>query len=698
MRQFPACSVSFSRDGKYFVTRGGYGTKYEVRTTVYETLTGEKVRTFVMPDNGAGPAGGYSGVAVFSPDGQYVLTGGADGILRLMDIGTGRVARTFEGHGASQYGGINSISFSPDGNRFLSSGYYDDYVILWDFRTGKALRRITGFRGMFGRHVLSVGFSPDGKTAAFLVMLTVKLFDTTSWQEIPVALDFEAEIKITQAVDPAQVVFSPDGNRIFVNTGDAATRIFDTATGDQIAVMVGFDNGEWVFITSEGYYNTSVNGARDLRVSVGNNEYDVEKFYDVFYRPDIVMAKLKKEDINGLVTITMEDAIKEPPPFVTFTAVPEKTDQSKIKVCYEVKDTGGGVGELRLFHNGKLIYSDGYYKELATSSSDKIQLADVNSRAIYEDLRGISLEGRKNPALPPSRPKGSLYKDCREIETVPGENEVSVSAFNRNNTVQSPVKSATFRSTVTPETPRLYILSIGIDQYKDATVNLKYAAKDAKEIEEKLRAQASTLYRPQNIHCALLTNRQATKTNIVRKIDEFAKLVKPQDGFILFVAGHGVLMQNQYYMITHDYSGTANQDSMISSNEIVEISKTIKSLSQLLIFDTCHAGGVDYIISGLYDARMSVLAKKMGLHIYASSSDKQSAIDGFKGNGLFSYTLLDALDNNKRADTNSDGRVGLVELGSYSKRATTDISQGLGHKQTPVIINFGKDTPLYRLK
>jgi hypothetical protein len=26
-------------------------------------------------------------------------------------------------------------------------------------------------------------------------------------------------------------------------------------------------------------------------------------------------------------------------------------------------------------------------------------------------------------------------------------------------------------------------------------------------------------------------------------------------------------------------------------------------------------GGVDYIVSGLYDARMSVLAKKMGLEI-----------------------------------------------------------------------------------
>lgn len=70
-------------------------------------------------------------------------------------------------------------------------------------------------------------------------------------------------------------------------------------------------------------------------------------------------------------------------------------------------------------------------------------------------------------------------------------------------------------------------------------------------------------------------------------------------------------------MLTHDYDGNISDTNLISSNEFVEISKKIKSLSQLFIFDTCHAGGVDIIVSGLYDASMSVLAKKMGLHIYA---------------------------------------------------------------------------------
>jgi len=158
------------------------------------------------------------------------------------------------------------------------------------------------------------------------------------------------------------------------------------------------------------------------------------------------------------------------------------------------------------------------------------------------------------------------------------------------------------------------------------------------------------------------------------------------------------LLQNQYYVLTHDYNGAVGDYSMISSNEIVEASKKIKSLSQLFIFDTCHAGGVDTIVSGLYDARMSVLAKKMGLHIYASAGDRQSAMDGYKGNGLFTYTLLDGLNNNREADKNKDGNVTIVGLGEYSKNATTRISKEIGQTQTPLIINFGKDSPLYKLR
>ncbi|KAF0143813.1 MAG: hypothetical protein FD156_2377, partial [Nitrospirae bacterium] len=426
--------------------------------------------------------------------------------------------------------------------------------------------------------------------------------------------------------------------------------------------------------------------------------YSVDSFYDVFYRPDIVTAKLRGDDIKDLITITMKDAIKSPPPVIEISPIASTPSSPKTKVCYNVKSTGGGIGEIRLFHNGKLIESDGYYKDMAKTTSDKTGLIALNSNTIYDDMRSVKIKEKAEISQITTKSKGESFNDCKEIGAVSGENEISITAFNKDNTVQGYVQTAKFNSTIKQEEPHLYILSIGIDQYKDSTINLKYAVKDSKDIEDKILKQAETLYKPHNIHYQLITNTEANKANITNKINELSKIIKPTDSFVLFVAAHGVLLQNQYYMLTHEYDGKVNKGTMISSNEIVEMSKKIKSLSQLFIFDTCHAGGVDYIVSGLYDARMSVLAKKMGLHIYASANSKEAAMDGYNGNGLFTYTLLDGLNNKKEADKNKDSKISLVELGEYTKQTTTEISKKIGHSQTPLIINFGKDNAVYSLR
>jgi WD40 repeat protein len=539
----------------------------------------------------------------------------------------------------------------------------------------------------------SLSFSPDGGS---VFIVGDRILDVKTGERVTALSHAWKGFKVLTH-NPVSGQYHPNGRYVLMTLADATVRIYDAKTGEEVAMLIGFEDGEWLVITSEGYYNSSEKGAHYLSVKVGETSYTVERFYDVFYRPDIVAAKLRGEDVRGLVTITMKDAIKSPPPDVEITPLQE-TDKAKVKICYQVKSAGGAIGEVRLFHGGKLIKSDGYYREVAKSTGEATHLAALNSRAIYEDIRGLSIKSKADVIPITSQSKGEVFKDCEEIDAIPGGNEVSVAAFNGNNTVQSSIKTIHFNSRVPPQDAHLYILSIGVDEYEENSVNLKYAMKDAKDLGEKLKAQAGTLYKPENVHYMLLTNREATKANILRQVDELARIIKPNDSFIFYEAGHGVLLQNQYYILTHDYNGRVSGSTMISSNEIVEMSKKIKSLSQLFIFDTCHAGGVDYIVSGLYDARLSVLAKKMGLHIYASASDKQAALDGYKGNGLFTYSLLQGLNNNKEVDKNSDGKVSLVELGGYVRQATADLSKEVGHSQTPFVLNFGQDTPIYQLR
>jgi len=629
-----------------------------------------------------------------SPDGKYGISSSFDKTARIWDLETGQELQRLIGHeGTFREGMVNYAKFSPDGKYALSGGS-DKTLRLWDVETGKLIRTFRGHTDV----IYSVAFSSDGKLALSSSWdATVRLWNVATGETVKVFTGHSQGLK--SSFDPGvyRASFAND-NRYALSVGDASLRVWDIASGQEIAMMVSFEDGEWLTVTPEGYYNSSPLGHKYLRLLMDEKAYGMEQFYDVFYRPDIVAAKLRGEDISGLVTITMQDAIKSPPPVVEFTFINNNTDQSKVKACYQVKSTGGGIGEVRLFHNGKLIQSDGYYREVAKSAVEKMQLASLDSKSIYRDMRDVSVKGRIDTGNVTSKSKGDIFEDCKDIDAVPGDNEISVIAFNGSNTVQGYMKTINFNSKTKAGDSHLYILAIGIDQYKETNVNLKYAVKDAKDLEEELKNQSATLYKPYNIHYELLTDLEATKANITNKIDTLAKTIKPKDSFILFVAGHGVLLQNQYYMLTHDFNGEVSDANMISSNEIVEMSKKIKSLSQLFIFDTCHAGGVDTIVSGLYDARISVLAKKMGLHIYASASDKQSAMDGYKGNGLFTYSLLDGLNNNKEADKNNDGTVTVVGLGEYSKKMTTNISKEIGHSQTPLIINFGKDSPIYKLQ
>src|SRR5205809_715185 len=89
----------------------------------------------------------------FSPDGSKVLSGALDNTLKLWDVSSGRILRTFGGHADA----VNSVAFSPDHSKLLS-GSSDKTLRLWDANSGQLLRTFKGHSDT----VNSVAFSPDG--------------------------------------------------------------------------------------------------------------------------------------------------------------------------------------------------------------------------------------------------------------------------------------------------------------------------------------------------------------------------------------------------------------------------------------------------------------------------------------------------------------------------------------------------------
>ena len=506
------------------------------------------------------------------------------------------------------------------------------------------------------------------------------------------------------------------------------------------SVVVG-GGGQLLISIPEGWFTSDAIGLI-YGASVVNamRAWPLIQYLDVFHRPDIVRAKLRGEDIRPLIgDLTIEKALLSPPPKVEVGRVTEATDASRLKIPYTITPEAGGVAEVRIFQNGKLISSDGTYKDapgkayapVGGKSAVASRYAEANlqrNAKLIEPVNGGTTSKLRDQLIVRGSPEKKCTPDkagdpCKgeiEVDVIPGEeNTITVVAFNRDNTIQSVPASISFKSNLAKEEPHLWVIGVGINNFANIS-KLNNAKKDAqdfvcayagRESVSKLgmscneEGKAKSLFKMQNIHNVdALFDAQATKNSILGALDKVAQQAKPGDTFVWFVASHGMMDANSNFgIVTYDTqclnSNCTDIKGYLTSNDILEASKKIKAMKQLVVLDTCHSGGLDSKLSGLYDARVSLLAKNMGLHLYASAQATESAQDGKPGtNGTFTAQLLEGIKG--AAPKNSEGQISVMTLGQYAKQKTIDVTQPKsGAKnalpaQTPVIQHFGQDAGL----
>lgn len=95
--------------------------------------------------------------AVFGPQGNVILTGADDGLVRLWRLDGQAEPVVLAGHTAE----VRSVAFSGDGKAVASAGD-DQTVIVWDSLTGAETARLVGHTG----RVTTVAFGPDAKIAS----------------------------------------------------------------------------------------------------------------------------------------------------------------------------------------------------------------------------------------------------------------------------------------------------------------------------------------------------------------------------------------------------------------------------------------------------------------------------------------------------------------------------------------------------
>ena len=86
----------------------------------------------------------------YSPDGRRIASCGADRFMKIFELESGKLVRTFEGHTHH----VLSVSWRADG-RALATGGADKLVKIWNSVDGSQLKTIQGF----GKEVVSLQFA-----------------------------------------------------------------------------------------------------------------------------------------------------------------------------------------------------------------------------------------------------------------------------------------------------------------------------------------------------------------------------------------------------------------------------------------------------------------------------------------------------------------------------------------------------------
>jgi uncharacterized caspase-like protein len=615
----------------------------------------------------------------FSADSRSLVAGSDDSKskpwIRAWDLETGRPTRAYM---LPETDGIGSaknypFTFSPDG-RWLALPF-----LAWDHREKNSSintaaivdaasgRLVLSLQADLGSYVVVLRFSPDGKTlyVGSNSRESVGIWDTGSGSHVR---DLEGN-----AGTPQSIQFSPDGRRVVIGNSNGTSGVWDTASGERLAITLHASSGEWVTMTPEGFFTASEKGAELLHVVTGFETIGIDQVYQALYRPDLVREKIAG-DPRGLVreaagrldlTKVMQSGAA-PRVHIVSPASGDSSPTDELTVEVEVAEQGGGIGKVEWRVNGLTL--------------------------------GVEERGLARLDAPATGPPAPL-KLRRSLALEPGDNVIELVAYNARNLIASEPARTTVKwdgaQATTP--PRLHVLAVGVNDYWDSRLRLSYAVPDAKALAEAMKKAGAPLY--QSVEVTTVLDGEVTTNNLDKVFAAVAQNVRPRDVFVFFLAGHGKTVDGKYYFLPQDFR-YEGEDSIVKrgvdQDRFQAWFARIAARKSILLYDTCESGSLtgDRVAQRGIErvAALDKMTRAMGRTVLSASTEDAPALEGYRGHGVFTYAVLDALN---AADDNGNGLIEVTELASHIDQKVPDLSyEAFKLRQVPQMKIVGSNFPL----
>lgn len=600
----------------------------------------------------------------FSPENdQLILVFGMSKVPQLLDVKTKKIIE-LKGHGSwvyrAHFNGGELITTSRSGK-----------IFVWDRVTNALEKQIDAHSD----RVSHMTFTPDRKCFATGSRdQKIRIWHAETYECLFTLSGHQGWI--------TSLCFNDTGDQLLSTSKDGSWAVWDVRNGKELyrQYILQKDGFRSLLLLPDNYYMDQGRAVHELSYLIDNEVYSFEQFDLKYNRPDIVLERLGY-------------------------ASPEKIEQ--YRKAYEKRLQKMGFKE-------EMLKSDFHLPETKIVNAE--ELAMITAKG-YTDLN-VHLSDTKYPldrinlwvnSVPIYGVDGISLRDrmVQEFDTTihillnEGQNKIEVSVLNQAG-AESYKETVTVECTKKAPKPNLYFVGIGVKDYADESMNLKYSDKDIADV-AKLYAKNSNYGK---VFIDTFLNTSVTKA-ILPKIRKRLASTTVHDQVILMYSGHGVLDRElDYYLTTHDMDFSDPKENGLLYDEVDGLLDGIPARQKLILIDACNSGEVDkedtYIdttaVAGVSELEFS----KAGLNaVLATSSDsyevmKEIFTDLRRGtgatvissssglyysfedenyqNGIYTYALKLGLQG--EADTNNDQQVTVSELTNYLYQKVSDLTNG----------------------
>jgi WD40 repeat protein len=638
-------------------------------------------------------AGNVFGRVVVSPDGRLVAAASRTAVT-IWDAGT------HQRRAEIPLVQVSQIAFSPDG-RVLAMNVGKD-LSTWDVAAGHVLQRVPSLQTVVGLTVLA--YSASGANLAvgdyegditirdastLTVTRTVKTpadvvalqwFDKDRWL-VAAGIDGSLRIRDMTRNDAAlreltgqtsatrALAMTPDGKQLISMDTERTLRFWSVESGKLLYSVISKPSGAQIVITPEGYYaTTGPNAEQSINVRIGSRVFGIENYRERFYRPDLVEQVRSGKPLPPLPTLSSVGVA----PMVQIVDLPARVTAEQLPLRLNIADAGGGIGDVRVLLNGAAV---------AANSGRNLTSTDM--------------------------PQAPNATHTIPIRLVNGTNHLTVIAFNADNSMSSnPVNGVVEAQLPRVEKPQLHALVVGIQQYDNPKLTLRYPKADAEAFAKILAQKAKGLFDTVDVRLRTAPA-QTTRAALLKDFEEL-KNIHPDDVFVFYVASHGTVEDidsatKEYFLITSNV-GSISPDAIerdaLGKDELTRLIASIPATKKVLFLDTCQSGafGEGLLANaggrGLSDAAaINILSQAVGSTILTASTSDQEALEGYKDHGIFTYVLLDALSG--KADAAKRGYVTTTAIAEYLEDEVPKLAdQVFKRKQFPTNFISGQGFPV----